>query len=236
MQSMTLNRTVMISVALGAVASIAIYAMPHDVGGASFLKELIYIIPVWTAYEVSAGGPAMIFALMALESASLPIPSEVILPLSGFLIAQGKMDLIPVFVSSLVGSMVGSLADYYIGYIIGIEAIYKKSWISSKSLMMATSWFNRYGAWAVTFSRMLAGARTLISFPAGAFKMEIKRFSLYTFVGSALWSGVLIYLGMILGSHWSYVEGVLNNTVVPIGVGFIVALAFYLIFSLIQSK
>ncbi|MGC8661676.1 MAG: DedA family protein [Nitrososphaeria archaeon] len=231
-----MNRAALISVALGIVVAVVMYAMPQGAGGTSFLKELIYIIPAWAAYEVSVGGPAMIFALMALESASLPIPSEVILPLSGFLIAQGKMELVPVFISSLAGSMVGSLADYYIGYIIGIEAIYKKSWISSKSLMTATSWFNRYGAWAVTFSRMLAGARTLISFPAGAFKMEIKRFSLYTLVGSALWSGVLVYLGMVLGSHWSSVESILNRTVVPLGVGFIVALAFYLIYGLLHSS
>ncbi|MCL4344669.1 MAG: DedA family protein [Nitrososphaerota archaeon] len=230
-----MNRTALVSVALGIVAAIGVYALPQGTGGTSFLKELIYIIPAWAAYEVSAGGPVMVFALMALESASLPIPSEVILPLSGFLIAQGKMELVPVFISSLAGSMVGSIADYYIGYVIGMEAIYKKSWISSKSLMAATSWFNKYGGWAVTFSRMLAGARTLISFPAGAFKMEIKRFSLYTLVGSALWSGVLVYLGMVLGSHWASVEGIINRTVVPLGVGFIVALAFYLIYSLLRS-
>ncbi len=94
--------------------------------------------------------------------------------------------------------MVGSLADYYIGYIIGIEAIYKKSWISSKSLMTATSWFNRYGAWAVTFSRMLAGARTLISFPAGAFKMEIKRFSLFGAVYLFTWGWFSAHTGRLL--------------------------------------
>ncbi len=231
-----MNRPVLFSVLLGMAIAIAVYFIPVSTGGTSFFRELIYIIPAWAAYEVSIGGSEMIFVLMALESASLPIPSEVILPLSGFLIAQGKMELLPVIIASLAGSIIGSLLDYYIGYLIGMEALYKKSWISAKSLMAATSWFNKYGGWAVVFSRMLAGARTLISFPAGAFKMEIKKFSLYTLVGSALWSVLLIYLGMSLGSHWSSVVNILNKIIVPVGLGFIAALVFYFIYIFVRKS
>ncbi len=226
----------MLSALLGIIIAITLFFIPVNPGGASFFKELIYIIPAWTAYEVSMGGPTMIFILMALESASLPIPSEVILPLSGFLIAQGKMELLPVIIAAIAGSIIGSLVDYYVGYIIGMEALYKKSWISANSMMKATSWFNRYGGWAVVFSRMLAGARTLISFPAGAFRMEIKKFSLYTLAGSALWSGLLIYVGITLGSHWSSVVNIIDKVVVPAGIGFLAALIFYFIYIFVRKN
>jgi len=231
-----LNRPVFLSALLGVIVAITLYFMPVNLSGASVFNELIYIIPSWTAYEVSTGGPAMIFILMALESASLPIPSEVILPLSGFLIAQGKMEPLPVMAAATSGSLVGSLVDYYVGYIIGMEALYKKSWISSNSLKRATLWFNRYGEWAVVFSRMLAGARTLISFPAGAFRMDVKKFTLYTLAGSALWCGLLIYIGMMLGSHWSLVINAINKAILPAGIGFIAALFFYFIYIFVRKS
>lgn len=233
---MLLNRAIIFSALSGIIIAIALYFIPVGINDTSFFKQLIYVIPVWAAYEVTAGGPLMIFILMTLESASLPIPSEVVLPLSGFLIAQGKMGLLPVLFASIAGSLIGSLADYYIGYLIGIEAIYKKSWISAKSLMAATSWFNRYGVWAVVFSRMLAGARTLISFPAGVFKMEIKRFLFFTLLGSALWSWLLIYIGMSVGSHWPTIVNIIDKIVVPAGIGFIVALLFYFIYWLLKVR
>ncbi|HZW58026.1 MAG TPA: DedA family protein [Nitrososphaerales archaeon] len=160
---------------------------------------------------ISAIGYPGVFLLMLLESTSLPIPSEVILPFSGYLASLGTLNLwIVIFLSTAAG-IAGSLVDYYLGAVAA-------KWGERKSLRgirigetilvkKVELWFNRYGSLAVFLTRMIPGARTLVSFPAGAARMKMSRFLTFTALGCFLWSAVLTYLGFFLGSRWSEILG-----------------------------
>ncbi len=223
----------LISSVVGIVAFILSYAFyGKENFGYNPLHSLIVAIPVWTAKAVADGGVTVIFVLMTLESSSLPIPSEVILPLSGYLVSLGRLNLYLVLFAATTGSILGSVADYYIGLLIGIEGIEKRRLISENNLKRAVEWFKKYGAYAVFFTRMLPGMRTLISFPAGAFKMDLFKFILFTFLGSFLWSLVLLYIGILLGNSWEYAINIINRILVPAAIGVTVAFLAYILLSL----
>jgi len=146
-----------------------------------------------------------IMFFMALESACIPLPSEVIMPLSGYLAYKGTLDLLGVILAGSVGSMLGSLAAYYAGLKLGRPFILKYGkyiFMKEEDLERAEKWFARYGGKATFISRMLPVVRTFISLPAGIGRMEIKRFTLYSFVGSIPWCAFLAYLGYVLGDSW----------------------------------
>jgi membrane protein DedA with SNARE-associated domain len=146
-----------------------------------------------------------IVLLMAVESACIPIPSEVIMPLSGYLAWKGTFNLAGVVLAGALGSMLGSLGSYYAGLKLGRPFIIrygKYILMREEDLARAEKWFARYGAAATFLSRMLPLVRTFISLPAGIGKMEIKRFAVYSFVGSIPWCAFLAYLGYILGDSW----------------------------------
>ncbi|MGQ9583728.1 MAG: DedA family protein [Thermoplasmatota archaeon] len=146
-----------------------------------------------------------IVLFMALESACVPIPSEVIMPLSGHLAWRGSMSLAGTILAGSLGSMLGSLAAYFIGFKLGrpfLERYGKYMFIRKGDLERAEAWFARYGGKATFISRMLPVIRTFISLPAGIGKMEIKTFTLYSFVGSIPWCAFLAYLGYVLEDSW----------------------------------
>jgi membrane protein DedA with SNARE-associated domain len=139
-----------------------------------------------------------------------PIPSEVILPFAGFLTRQGSMSLGLVFLTSTLGAYVGALALYFLGAKLGLERSIR--WLSKLPLVdredfeTAERWFRRHGKSAVFFGRLLPGVRSLISLPAGAEKMHLGTFSVFTIAGSGIWNGLLIGLGVLLGKQYSMVE------------------------------
>ena len=146
-----------------------------------------------------------IIFFMALESACIPIPSEVIMPLSGYLAYKGALDLLGVVLAGSLGSMLGSLAAYYAGLKLGRPFILKYGkyiFMKEEDLERAEKWFARYGGKATFISRMLPVVRTFISLPAGIGRMEIKTFTLYSFVGSIPWCALLACLGYYLGDSW----------------------------------
>jgi membrane protein DedA with SNARE-associated domain len=161
-----------------------------------------------------------IFGLMLLESSSLPVPSEVILPFAGYLFSTGSYNLnfwLVTFVAT-VAAIIGSLIDYYIG-LKGIEALAKyrilgRALFSEDQLTFAGKWFKRYGAFAVFIARLIPGLRTIISFPAGAAKMNLTKFIVYTTAGCLLWNGILIYLGWFLGKNWVEVAGITHYLII----------------------
>lgn len=144
------------------------------------------------------------------ETVFPPIPSEVILPLAGFLTRQGSMSLGLVFLTSTLGAYVGALALYFLGAKLGLERSIR--WLSKLPLVdredfeTAERWFRRHGKSAVFFGRLLPGVRSLISLPAGAEKMHLGTFSVFTIAGSGIWNGLLIGLGVLLGKQYSMVE------------------------------
>jgi membrane protein DedA with SNARE-associated domain len=142
---------------------------------------------------------------MAIESACIPLPSEVIMPFSGYLVYTGRFQLLWVGVAGAVGCNLGSLVAYYIGSYGGRPLVEKYGrWIlvTHHDLELADRFFTRYGDWAVFIARLLPVIRTFIAFPAGVSRMNVGRFHLYTFLGSLPWCLVLAYAGMKLGERW----------------------------------
>ena len=170
---------------------------------------------------VKSSGYFGVFGLMLLESSSLPVPSEVILPFAGFfLVSNGLHDLnfwLITFIAT-VAAIIGSLIDYYIG-LKGIEALTKykilgRAIFSLDQLTFAANWFNKYGAPTIFLARLVPGLRTIISFPAGAARMKLSKFIVYTTAGCILWNGLLIYLGWFLGANWVEVAGIAHYLII----------------------
>lgn len=143
--------------------------------------------------------------LMALESACIPVPSEIIMPFSGFLVWEGQLVLWQVAVWGAVGNLIGSIVAYLAGLYGGrriIEKYGKYVLISPHDLNLADNWFKKYGASSVFFGRLLPVVRTFISLPAGIARMNFKKFCFYTLLGSLLWSLPLAYVGLVMGKNW----------------------------------
>lgn len=165
-------------------------------------------------------GYAGIAAAMALESACVPLPSEVIMPFSGYLASQGRFSLWAVSLAGAVGCTIGSAIAYAAGAWGGrpfIEQYGRYLLISPKDLERADAWFARYGLAATLISRLLPVIRTFISLPAGVARVRPGLFLLYAFVGSLPWSWMLAYAGFLLGEHWDRVGGILHSLDVVIG-------------------
>lgn len=154
---------------------------------------------------ISGSGYLGIVALMAIESACVPLPSEVIMPFSGYLVSAGRFSLWGVAVAGALGCNLGSIVAYYVGVVGGrplAERYGHYVLISRHDLELADRWFARYGDWAVFFARLLPVVRTFIALPAGIARMNFVRFNVYTFLGSLPWCFVLAYSGMKLGERW----------------------------------
>ncbi|MFN3528108.1 MAG: DedA family protein [Candidatus Altarchaeaceae archaeon] len=150
-----------------------------------------------------------IFVLMLLESTATPIPSEGVMPFAGFLIHKGKFDIILSSSAGAIGSLTGALISYYIGKFFGRKFIIKYGkylLITEKHLIATENFFNKYGSKAIFFARFVPVVRHLISFPAGIGKMNILKFSIYTFLGSFIWCFILAYLGYILAENWKIIR------------------------------
>lgn len=152
-----------------------------------------------------------IFFLMLLQSLNIPIPSEVIMPFSGFLVQEGVFNFWLVVLTGAFGNLAGALVSYKLASSLianGLRENYRflKILISDRNLRLAEEWFRKYGTFSIFFSRLIPVINTFISFPAGLAKMKISTFSILTFVGSFIWSTFLTYLGFILGKNWQILE------------------------------
>jgi len=148
------------------------------------------------------GGVAL---LMAIESACIPLPTEVIMPFDGYLVSRGVMNLWLVSLAGAIGCVVGSVGAYYVGAFGGrplVERYGKYILVSHHDLELADRFFLRWGQLAVFIARLLPVVRTFIAFPAGVARMPMAPFLVYTFVGSFIWSLGLAYVGVVLGDNW----------------------------------
>ncbi len=161
------------------------------------------VIEVATEFIGSAGYLG-VFALMILESACIPIPSEGIMLFAGFSASKGELTLVGIVAAGVLGNLVGSWIAYAVGYYGRIDLLERNKLIhiSPKHLKWADDWFARYGAVTVFFSRMLPIIRTFISLPAGVAKMPFWRFSAYTLLGSIPWVLMLAIVGEQVGHNW----------------------------------
>jgi len=162
------------------------------------------IIAILVAF-ISAGGYAGVALLMAIQSACIPIPSEVIMPFAGYALAHSQWQLIILATVASLASNLGSIPAYWIGARGGrpmIERFGRYLLLSKRDLDMADHFFGRFGSITVLIGRMLPIVRTFIAFPAGVAKMNQFRFHLYTFIGSWPWCYALAYVGMKLGARF----------------------------------
>jgi membrane protein DedA with SNARE-associated domain len=146
-----------------------------------------------------------LFALMAMESAAFPIPSEVVLPLAGYLAYLGKMNLALAVIDATIAGLAGALADYYLAMWLGRPVVYRllgRVGVSSTHLDNAERWVDSKGAWSVFVARLVPGVRSVISIPAGLLRMKIVPFVALTVLGSFIWSALLIYIGYTAGPLW----------------------------------
>ena len=169
------------------------------------ISKIIEVLSAFIIAVISTGGYAGILLLMAIESACIPLPSEVIMPFSGYLVYTGRFNLFWVATFGALGCNVGSLVAYYVGYYGGrplVERYGSYIFLSEKELNWADRFFDKWGDWAVFVSRLLPVVRTFIALPAGIAKMRQVRFHVFTFVGSWPWCFMLAWIGMRLGEHW----------------------------------
>jgi membrane protein DedA with SNARE-associated domain len=169
-------------------------------------------IIVWVTNVIEAFGYPGVAILIALESVILPIPSEVILPLVGFMAGQGRFQLAAVIVAATIGSVVGALILYALGARLGEARVRslvvrygRFVGVSGRDLDRSEDWFDHHGAAAILVGRLVPVIRSFVSVPAGLRRMPVLRFTIYTTIGSAIWNGVLIFLGWILGDRWQQV-------------------------------
>ena len=169
------------------------------------LKPLVEFITSFIAHLGYSG----IFSLMILESALIPIPSEIIMPFSGFLSSTSRLDPILVTVSGSLGNLVGSVLTYYLGIKAGRKFILKYGkyiLLKKEHLEITENLFERYGDRISFVGRLLPGIRTYVSLPAGIGKTSFTRFVIYTFAGSIVWNSMLTYIGMSLGTNWKNID------------------------------
>ena len=166
----------------------------------------------WATSIIERMGYGGIVFLMVLENVFPPIPSEVILPFAGFTASKGRLSLIGVIVAASTGSMLGAVPLYYLGYFLGIERVRRLAerygrWValSGRDIESAMEWFRGYGAGIVLVGRIIPGLRSVVSIPAGICGMTLSRFFLYSAAGTAVWSGLLVYLGWLLGKNYETV-------------------------------
>lgn len=161
---------------------------------------------------ISSLGYGGVILLMAIESANIPLPSEIIMPFSGFLVAQGVFNLWLTGLAGAIGCVVGSVVSYWVGAWGGrplIKKYGKYILFSEHDLNLADHWFKKHGESTVFFGRLLPVVRTFISFPAGITRMNFGRFVIYSFLGSLPWTLALAYVGQKMGENW---EAIRNYT------------------------
>jgi membrane protein DedA with SNARE-associated domain len=169
------------------------------------VAKIIEILSAFIVATISTLGYGGVGLLMAIESACIPLPSEIIMPFAGYLVYKGQFNLWAVGVAGAVGCVVGSWVAYYVGLYGGrplIEKYGRYVLLSRHDLDLADRWFSRYGELIVFASRLLPVVRTFIAFPAGIARMNMARFTLYTFLGSLPWCIGLAYVGQLLGEQW----------------------------------
>ncbi len=198
------------------------------------MTVLLHWLNAFTTSVIQSGGYWGIIFSMALESFMVPIPSEIILPFGGYLASAGKLSVLGVIFSGAIGGTIGSVGLYYASMFFGNKFI--KKWgryflISERHLEMTSKWFDEYGDFAIFVTRLLPVVRGLISIPAGISKMNVWTFTLYTFVGTFIWSTILAYFGFQMGLSNVGMQVIWEVTFAIAGV----AVAMYVMFRLAKK-
>jgi membrane protein DedA with SNARE-associated domain len=169
------------------------------------IEKILAPVAAFIITVISAGGYGGIALLMAIESACIPLPSEIIMPFAGYLVSTGELNLLWVATAGAIGCNLGSIPAYALGKYGGrpaVERFGKYVLMNMHDLELAERFFARFGPVAVLICRLLPLVRSFIAFPAGVARMRQLPFHIYTFIGSWPWCFALAWVGMKLGEHW----------------------------------
>lgn len=189
------------------------------------------LLVVWATGVIDRTGLGGVFVLMTLESMIAPVPSEAVMPFAGFLWFNGRFTLWQVLISSTLGSLLGSLFSYYLGRYYA-EAVVKR-WgkyllLNEHHLEQTKNFFARYGDKAVFISRFIPVVRHFISIPAGAGKMDLRKFILYTVLGAGAWNMFLAWIGYQLQSRWQEIQRYTRVIDVAVVVAIVAAIGYFI--------
>ena len=196
------------------------------------LLKIVEQIALFCLNIISSLGYFGVFFLMSLESMIFPIPSELVMPFAGFLVANGEMQLGGVVMFATLGSIFGSLLSYYIGKYGGNRFVFrygKYFLLNEEHLKSTERWFSRKGEVTIFIGRFIPVVRHVISIPAGIGKMNLRRFIIYTIIGAGIWNLFLAYVGFLLGSNWTiikqyfdYISWTIFGLIILIGLYFLI--------------
>ena len=195
------------------------------------IEHILTVVAIWIKTQISALGYPGVVAMMAIESACIPLPSEIIMPFSGYLVHEGTFNLHFASLAGALGCAIGSVVAYYAGMYGGrpfLDKYGKYLLIRRHDMDRADKWFETRGEMTVFVSRLLPVIRTFISFPAGVSRMHFGRFVIYSFVGSVPWCYFLAYIGKVLGQNWESVRKYFHGADAVIGVVIVAGLALFL--------
>lgn len=160
---------------------------------------------------VSSTGYLGVFTLMFLESTSLPVPSEIVLPFAGYLVSTGQLNFWYTVLLATAAGVIGGLVDYYIGWVLGMRVLSSygsRFFVSRDQLQRVDRLFEEHGEAIIFASRLVPGLRTLSSFPAGSARMNVSKFVVFTALGCFCFDSALVYAGDYLGAHWSSLKAI----------------------------
>lgn len=206
------------------------------------IAKVIEALAVWTTAVIATLGYGGVALLMGIESACIPLPSEIIMPFAGYLVYTGQFSLHGAALAGAVGCILGSIPAYWLGQYGGrpvIERWGKYVLLSRKELDLADRLFARHGQWVVLAGRLLPVIRTFIAFPAGVARMNMAKFIVYTFVGSYPWCYGLAWVGMKLGEQWNQdprLKAAFHRFDLAIGVLLVAAAAWFVWHKLKTAK
>jgi membrane protein DedA with SNARE-associated domain len=181
---------------------------------------------------ISSSGYLGIFFSMFIEGIITPIPSELIMPFAGYLASTGMFYLPFVILAGTLGATMGSTVAYGIARIVGRPLVDKYGrylFLDQKKVDKADVWFKKWGSWGILIGHAIPGIRSVISFPAGLFKMDLKKFILFTFLGALIWNTVLASAGYLLGEYYVQFWRALDGWDLIILVAALIGIAFYLL-------
>ena len=197
----------------------------------NLIEAIITELSRFVVSTISTFGYTGIFITMAIESACIPLPSEIIMPFSGYLVSTGQFSMLGVTMAGAIGNVLGSLMAYYVGVWGGrpfVERYGPYLLVSRRDLEMADRWFLKYGEAAVLISRMLPVVRTFISLPAGIVRMNVPKFVLFSFIGAVPWCYLLAYIGLKLGERWDGLHEYFHHLDVVIGMVLVLGFVYFL--------
>jgi membrane protein DedA with SNARE-associated domain len=182
------------------------------------MTQALDSLRAWIEQIILTIGYTGVALIMLVENLFPPIPSEFVMPFAGFLAGRGSFDFWTVVLAGTIGAVIGAIALYYIGYYAGEPLLrafirrYGRFWLLSETdLDHALDLFSRYGSIMVFVGRVIPLVRSLISIPAGMSRMPMPRFLLLTSIGSAVWTGLLAYAGLLLGENWEQILGFIER-------------------------